>query len=136
MHFGCYMHDIREVRVNLKPCASAYIMLIILKTFTSFVHHVSFWCLYLDAHPTTQHSTIRDACVCFVAFVDYLLIEHPYLIGVRYNEHQRTNPKRDQTSPLGGCTQSYILHTRAFTTYLLGGYLPCKKDYKVMVFYM
>jgi hypothetical protein len=28
------------------------------------------------------------------------------------------------------------LHTRAFGTYLLGGYLPCKKDYKVIVFYM
>ena len=36
------------------------------------------------------------------------------------------------------CTPSYILHTRAFGTYLLFGerYLPCKKDYKVMVFYM
>ena len=38
---------------------------------------------------------------------------------------------------LGGCTPSYILHTRAFGTYLLGGgYLPCKKHYKVMVVYM
>jgi hypothetical protein len=37
---------------------------------------------------------------------------------------------------LGEITPSYILHTRAFGTYLLGGYLPCKKDYKVMVFYM
>jgi hypothetical protein len=39
---------------------------------------------------------------------------------------------------LGGFTPSYILHTRAFGTYLLGGggYLPCRKDYKVMVFYM
>ena len=37
---------------------------------------------------------------------------------------------------LGEFTPSYILHTRAFGTYLLGGYLPCKKDYKVMVFYM
>jgi hypothetical protein len=36
----------------------------------------------------------------------------------------------------GEITPSYILHTRAFGTYLLGGYLPCKKDYKVMVFYM
>jgi hypothetical protein len=33
-------------------------------------------------------------------------------------------------------TPSYILHTRAFGAYLLGGYLPCKKYYKVMVFYM
>jgi hypothetical protein len=34
-------------------------------------------------------------------------------------------------------TPSYILHTLAFGTYILeGGYLPCKKDYKVMVFYM
>jgi hypothetical protein len=32
---------------------------------------------------------------------------------------------------LGEFTSSYILHTRAF-----GTYLPCKKDYKVMVFYM
>jgi hypothetical protein len=32
---------------------------------------------------------------------------------------------------LGEFTPSYILHTRAF-----GTYLPCKKDYKVMVFYM
>jgi hypothetical protein len=37
---------------------------------------------------------------------------------------------------LGEFTPSYILHTRAFGTYLLGGYLPCKKTYKVMVFYM
>ena len=27
-------------------------------------------------------------------------------------------------------TPSYILHTRAFGTYLWGGYLPCRKDYK------
>jgi hypothetical protein len=37
---------------------------------------------------------------------------------------------------LGGFTPSYILHTRAFETYLLGGYLPYRKDYKVIVFYM
>jgi hypothetical protein len=37
---------------------------------------------------------------------------------------------------LGEITSSYILHTRVFGTCLLGGYLPCKKDYKVMVFYM
>jgi hypothetical protein len=37
---------------------------------------------------------------------------------------------------LGEITPSYILYTRAFGTYLLGGYLPCKKNYKVMVFYM
>jgi hypothetical protein len=37
---------------------------------------------------------------------------------------------------LGGFTPSYILHTCVFGTYLLGGYLPCIKDYKVMVFYM
>jgi hypothetical protein len=36
----------------------------------------------------------------------------------------------------GEIIASYILHTPAFGTYLLGGYLPCKKDYKVMVFYM
>ena len=38
-----------------------------------------------------------------------------------------------------GCTPSYILHTHTFGTYLvgpLGGYLPCKKYYKVMVFNM
>ena len=35
-----------------------------------------------------------------------------------------------------GFTPSYILHTRAFGTYLLGGYLPCRKDFKVMVFYI
>jgi hypothetical protein len=41
------------------------------------------------------------------------------------------------TPILGEFTPSYILHTRAFRTYLLGGgYLPCKKDYKVIVFYM
>jgi hypothetical protein len=40
------------------------------------------------------------------------------------------------TSKPGEITPSYILHTRAFGNYLLGGYLPCKKDYKVMVFYM
>ena len=33
----------------------------------------------------------------------------------------------------GGALPSYILHTRAFGAYLLGGYLPCKKEYKVMV---
>ena len=37
---------------------------------------------------------------------------------------------------LGGFIPSYILHTRVFGAYLLGGYLPCIKDYKVMVFYM
>jgi hypothetical protein len=39
---------------------------------------------------------------------------------------------------LGEFTPSYILHTRAIGTYLLrgGGYLPCKKNYKVMVLYM
>jgi hypothetical protein len=39
----------------------------------------------------------------------------------------------------GEITPSYILHTRAFGTYLLGGglfTLQIKKDYKVMVFYM
>ena len=36
---------------------------------------------------------------------------------------------------LRGFTPSYILYKRAFMTYLLGGiFLPCKKDYKVMVF--
>jgi len=40
-------------------------------------------------------------------------------------------------SLLGEITPSYILHTRAFGTYLLGGgYLPCKKYHKVMIFYM
>jgi hypothetical protein len=34
----------------------------------------------------------------------------------------------------GGCTPSYILHTRAFGTYLSGGYLPCIKYYKVWYF--
>ena len=45
---------------------------------------------------------------------------------------------------LKGFTPFYILHTHVFGTYLLGGYLPCRKDYKVwyfqnkgvMVFYM
>ena len=36
----------------------------------------------------------------------------------------------------GEITPPYILHTRAFGTYLLGGHLPCKIFYKVMVFYM
>ena len=35
---------------------------------------------------------------------------------------------------LEGCTPSYILHIRSFMTYLLGGYLPCRKDYKVWYF--
>ena len=39
-------------------------------------------------------------------------------------------------SGLGGCTPSYILHTCAFGPIYWGGYLPCKMDYKVMVFYM
>ena len=42
----------------------------------------------------------------------------------------------DLIDNLGGCALSYILHTRAFGTYLWGSYLPCTKDYKVMVFYM
>ena len=45
-------------------------------------------------------------------------------------------PLRVLIQPLGEFTPSYILHTRVFGTYLLGGYLPCKKDYKVMVFYV
>ena len=36
----------------------------------------------------------------------------------------------------GEITPSYILHTRAFGTYLLGGLFPLQKKYKVMVFYM
>ena len=35
-----------------------------------------------------------------------------------------------------GCTPSYILHTRAFRIYLMGGDLHCKNDYKVIAFYM
>ena len=35
---------------------------------------------------------------------------------------------------LGGFTSSYILHTHVFKTYLLGGYLPCRRDYKVWYF--
>ena len=36
---------------------------------------------------------------------------------------------------LWGALPSYILHTRAFGTNLVGGgYLPCKKEYKVMLF--
>ena len=34
-----------------------------------------------------------------------------------------------------GCTPSYILHTRAFGTYILGGLFTLQKRYKVMVFY-
>ena len=37
---------------------------------------------------------------------------------------------------LGGFTPAYILHTRAFMTYLLGGLFTLQKYYKVMVFYM
>ena len=37
---------------------------------------------------------------------------------------------------LGEFTPSYILHTRAFGTYLLGGLFTLQKNYKVMVFYM
>jgi hypothetical protein len=37
---------------------------------------------------------------------------------------------------LGEITPSYILHTRAFGTYLLGGLFALQKNYKVMVFYM
>jgi len=36
----------------------------------------------------------------------------------------------------GEITPSYILHTRAFRTYLLGGLFTLQKNYKVMVFYM
>jgi hypothetical protein len=36
----------------------------------------------------------------------------------------------------GEITPSYILHTHAFGTYLLGGLFTLQKDYKVMVFYM
>ena len=34
----------------------------------------------------------------------------------------------------GGVTPSYILHTRAFRAYLTGGYLSCRKDYKILYF--
>jgi hypothetical protein len=37
---------------------------------------------------------------------------------------------------LGEITSSYILHTRVFGTYLLGGIFTLQKNYKVMVFYM
>jgi hypothetical protein len=36
----------------------------------------------------------------------------------------------------GEITPSYILHTRAFGTYLLEGLFTLQKDYKVMIFYM
>ena len=39
--------------------------------------------------------------------------------------------RRHLSKGLGGFTPSYILHTSAFGTYLLGGYLPRRKDYKV-----
>ena len=35
---------------------------------------------------------------------------------------------------LEGFTPSYILHALALRTYLSGGYLPYKKDYKVLYF--
>ena len=39
---------------------------------------------------------------------------------------------------ISGVQSLLYLHIRVFGTYLLGGgdYSPCKKDYKVMVFYM
>jgi hypothetical protein len=43
---------------------------------------------------------------------------------------------RANMSRLGEFTPSYILHTRVFGTYLLGGLFTLQKEYKVMVFYM
>ena len=54
-----------------------------------------------------------------------LVVEHFVGIWLVYGE-----------SGLGGCTPSYILHTRAFGTCLWGGCLPCRKYSKVMIFYM
>ena len=34
----------------------------------------------------------------------------------------------------GGSLPLILMHTRALKTYLLGGYLPCRKDYKVWYF--
>ena len=58
--------------------------------------------------------------------------------------HQRewkTNPLTlitfYQASRLGGCTPSYVFaYTSVRDLFIWGGYLPCRKDYKVMVFYM
>ena len=36
---------------------------------------------------------------------------------------------------LGGCTLLYFAHTCIRGLFIGGGLLPCKKDYKVMVFY-
>ena len=47
-----------------------------------------------------------------------------------------SSPSLMNYQSLGEFTPPYILHTCAFGTYLLGGYLSCIKDYKVMVFYM
>jgi hypothetical protein len=47
--------------------------------------------------------------------------------------HQKMNVLR---AVLGEITPSYILHTRTFGTYLLGGVFTLHIDYKVMVFYM
>ena len=35
--------------------------------------------------------------------------------------------KTNHVKAILGVHSAYILHTRAFGTYLLGGYLPCKK---------
>ena len=52
-------------------------------------------------------------------------------------EEAKTNSAMKQILGLSGnvrtwgVTPSYIFHTCAMTTYLLWGYLPCRKDYKV-----
>ena len=82
---------------------------------------------------------LYESCLkCF----DVELSEHERVVhtkGMQSDHRIRWHPivvRRDH-GKLGEFTPSYILHTHAFGTYLLGGgYLPCRKDYKVMVFYM
>ena len=55
----------------------------------NFFSTCGFWCLFLDSHPTINHSNTMDACLHLLFF----LIRHLYLIDVWFNEDERTNQK-------------------------------------------
>ena len=83
----------------------------------------------IHCHQRKQHDTF----VVVWQVIEAILIHMSYWFAMLHLLRHRTS----LCLHLREITPSYILHTCAFGIYLLGGgYLPCKKKLKVMVFYM
>ena len=68
---------------------------------------------------------VRNRCC---KYAEELWIKHPFdLISVHMWTLENPNNVFYSQEHLGGLTPSYILHTGAFRTYLLGGYLILQK---------